>query len=130
MALIVSLDRGAIKLDLGDFQAVTLVDNEVQVVDDHCVTVAKHMHNRWIATDRGRGGDAFMTLNVAGPLLIAVDDNRQPKLGPYMSFSMMDGVLYTDGRVFGLWDTQNGDWYVKDAGRHAQRIHISFHATD
>ena len=41
MALIVSLDRGAIKLDLGDYRCVALVGNEVQVPDEENAVVAR-----------------------------------------------------------------------------------------
>ena len=125
MALIVSLDRGAIKQDLGDFQAVVLVGNEVRADDDS--VLAKHLHNRWLASQDG--GEAYMTLNIAGPLIIQAG-GKEPKLGPYMSFSMTDGILYVEQRVLGMWDSQNNDWYVKDAGTHAKRVHISFRAND
>lgn len=128
MALIVSLDRGAIKLDLGDFQSIVLVGNEVQVPDQGSEVIAKHMHNRWLAATHG--GDAFMTLNIAGPLIVEAEDGKEKRLGPYMSFSMTDGILYVDQRVIGLWDGQNSDWYVKDSSAHCHRVRISFHATD
>ena len=128
MALIVSLDRGAIKLDLGDFRSVVLAGNEVQAPEDGGMVIAKHIHNRWISAQRQP--DAFMTLNIAGPLCIAAWDGRESKLGPYLAFSMTDGILYVDQRVFGMWDSQNMDWYVKDAGAHCKRFRVSFHATD
>ncbi len=127
MALIVSLDRGAIKQDFGDFQSVVLVGNEVRVADDDSVVLAKHLHNRWIASEDG--GDASMTLNIAGPLIINAG-GKEPKLGPYMSFSMTDGILYVEQRVLGMWDNQNSDWYVKDASTHSKRVHISFRPND
>src|SRR4051794_9550536 len=98
MTLIVSLDRGAIKQDLGDFEAVDLVDNEVREAGGECVVLAKHVHNRWIASKEG--GEAYMTLNIAGPLIIHVGGTEQ-NLGPYMSFSMTDGILYVEQRVLG-----------------------------
>ena len=128
MALIVSLDRGAIKLDLGDFDCVSLVGNEVQVPDKSDAVIARHIHNRWIA-DQGEA-DSFMSLNIAGPLIISAQDGREAKLGPYYSFAMTDGVLYVEQRVFGLWDAQNKDWYLKDASSHCRRFRISFQATD
>lgn len=127
MALIVSLDRGAIKQDLGDFQSVVLVGNEVRVADDDSKVLAKHLHNRWIASEDG--GDAYMTLNIAGPLIVNAG-GKEPKLGPYMSFSMTDGILYVEQRVLGMWDSQNNDWYVKDASAHSKRVHISFRPND
>ena len=127
MALIVSLDRGAVKQDLGDFQEVVLVDNEVRLVGNDSVVIAKHMHNRWIAP--GDGGDAYITLNIAGPLIVQAG-GKEPKLGPYMSFSMTDGILYVEQRVLGLWDSQNSDWYVKDACAHTKRVHVSFRPND
>ncbi len=128
MALIVSLDRGAIKQDLGDVQTVVLVGSELVTPDGGGAVIAKHMHNRWIAPERG--GDAFMTLNVAGPLTVLAHGVHDSKLGPYMALSMTDGILYVDQRVFGIWDGENRDWYVKDFGGHCQRLEISFHATD
>ena len=127
MALMVSLDRGAIKRDLGDFDAVVLVGSELRVAGDDSVVIAKHLHNRWIASKDG--GDSFMTLNIAGPLIINAG-GREPKLGPYMTFAMTDGILYVEQRVIGLWDSQNNDWYVKDASVHSKRVHISFRAND
>ena len=127
MALIVSLDRGAIKLDLGDFRSVVLCGNEVQVEDNGRV-IAKHIHNRWISEQRE--ADSFMTLNIAGPLFVTVSDGQGGKLGPYFNFSMTDGILYVEQRVFGMWDTPHKDWYVKDAAFHTRRLCISFHPTD
>jgi len=127
MALIVSLDRGAIKLDLGDYPSVMLAGNEVQVADDGRV-IARHVHNRWISDQRE--ADAFMTLNIAGPLLIIMDQDGKHKLGPYLTFAMTDGILYVEQRVIGMWDTQHKDWYVKDASVHTRRFRITFHATD
>ena len=100
MALIVSIDRGAIKQDLWDFRAVVLVGNEVRVADDESRVLAKHLHNRWLATEPE--GDAYMTLNIAGPLVIHAG-GKEPKLGPYMSCSMTDGILYVEQRVLGMW---------------------------
>ncbi len=128
MALIVSLDRGAIKLDLGDFDSVALDGNEVCAPADSGKVIARHMHNRWMSAAQ-RERDAFMTLNVAGPLIVEVQD-RGSKLGPYLSFAMTDGILYVDQRVFGVWDSENSDWYVKDSGAHCKRVRVSFHATD
>lgn len=129
MALIVSLDRGAIKVDLGDYSAVALTGNELRALDkDGGALIAKHMHNRWLAS--ARHGEAFMTLNIAGPLVIELQDGEASRLGPYMLFCTTDGILYVEQRVLGLWDTQTGDWYVKDAGRHSSRLRIAFHATD
>ena len=127
MALIVSIDRGAIKQDLGDFQAVVLVGNELRAADNDSVVLAKHLHNRWMASKEP--GDAYMTLNIAGPLVVQAG-GKEPKLGPYMSFSMTDGILYVEQRVLGMWDSQNNDWYVKDASTHAKRVHISFQPND
>ena len=128
MALIVSLDRGAIKLDLGDYRCVALVGNEVQVPDEENAVVARHVHNRWIPDKRN--ADAFMSLNIAGPLIVSAQGGEEVKLGPYYSFAMTDGILYVEQRVFGLWDAQNKDWYLKDAAAHCKRFRISFHATD
>jgi len=127
MALIVSLDRGAIKLDLGDFQSVVLAGNEVRVGEDDSV-IAKHVHNRWLSDQKE--ADSFMTLNIAGPLFVIVQDGPAGKLGPYFNFAMTDGVLYVEQRVFGMWDNTHKDWYVKDASAHTKRLRISFHATD
>lgn len=127
MALIVSLDRGALKLDIGDCQSVVLAGNEVQVGDDGRV-IARHVHNRWIS-DQDEA-NSFMTLNIAGPLFVVVDDGSDGKLGPYYNFSMTDGILYVEQRVLGMWDTPHKDWYVKDAAAHTKRVRISFHATD
>ncbi len=128
MALIVSLDRGAMKLDLGDYEAVTLVGNEVHVPDEGNSVIARHIHNRWIPDKQH--ADSYMTLNIAGPLEVSARDGRDARLGPYYSFSMTDGILYVEGRVFGLWDAQNKDWYLKDTGAHCRRFRVSFHPTD
>lgn len=125
----VSLDRGAIKRDLGDFHAVVLIGNELRADDS---VLATHVHNRWITSDDGAapGTDAYITLNIAGPLIIEAVGGKEPKLGPYMSFSMTDGILYVEQRVLGMWDSQSNDWYVKDASAHSKRVRISFRAND
>ena len=129
MALIVSLDRGAIKLDLGNFESVVLDQSEVKDADHGGAVIAMHIHNRWLAARREP--DAFMTMNIAGPLVVVVEkDGRESKLGPYLTFAMTDGILYVDQRVFGIWDGQNKDWYVKDSSAHCKRLRVSFHATD
>ena len=128
MALIVSLDRGAIKLDLGDFESIVLVGNEVRVDDQGGTVLARHLHNRWISVQQE--ADAFMTLNIAGPLNVVAEDGHPIKLGPYLTFSMTDGILYVDQRVFGMWDTQQHDWYLKDASTHCKQFRVAFCATD
>lgn len=131
MALIVSLDRGAIKLDLGDYQTVVLDGDEVQLPDKGGKTIARHLHNRWIATQEQKTPSAaFITLNIAGPLLVVTRGGQESRLGPYLAFAMTDGILYVDQRIFGMWDSQNKDWYVKDTGIHCKRFDISFHTTD
>ena len=128
MALIVSLDRGAIKLDLGDFHCVALSGNEVHLPEADDRVIARHIHNRWLSHQHDR--QSFMTLNIAGPLVVSAEDEREVKLGPYYAFSMTDGVLYVDQRVFGLWDAQKKDWYLKDTSHHCKRFRVSFFATD
>jgi hypothetical protein len=43
---------------------------------------------------------------------------RSRGFGPFGKFSAIDGIVYTDNRVFAFVDTKVGDWFCYDDGHH------------
>lgn len=125
MALLVSLQRSVEKIELGAFEVLRLVDDDLYEGEGEKRLLARHRHNRWMKAD---DPEPFVRLEIAGPLLAYGPADM--KLGPYQHFSTFDGVLYVENRVFGFWDAQHKDWYIVDAGEHWKELFISFHTTE
>ena len=124
MPLLVSLDRGTSQLELGAHEVLTLTGEELHGQDKQLL--AKHRHNRWLPD---HDHEAYVRLQIVGPLVVVAPGPEARKLGPYQKFSTFDGVAYVEDRVFGFWDLTHSDWYVVDAAAHWRQLQICFHAS-
>lgn len=79
--------------------------------------VAKHSDQRWVLA---RGG-SFSRLECNTRVLVhfcAANHSQSRKLGPFDSFSSIDGVAYADRSLIAFCDRQLQDWYSLDIGSH------------
>jgi len=64
--------------------------------------------------------DARVTLQLEGD-----DHTPSPVFGPFGSFSIVDRLVYADGRAFALFNPRVGAWLCYDAGRHWPSLVVS-----
>jgi len=125
MALFVSLVRDSIREELGEFEFVRILANEIRAGAEQKV-IASHMQHRWVTE---HGEHSYNKVEITGPLTISVGDESaatQQRLGPYGTYNYIDGVGYADSRVVGFWDISAGNWYLTDFGVHCKVLTIAF----
>ncbi len=82
--------------------------------------VAVHVDHSWRV-----GNDRYSRLDIAGPLtLLLAREGSNRSYGPYTTFSCVDGVAYSEGRVFAFVDSELGDWYCIEDGHHWKSLEV------
>ena len=79
--------------------------------------IAKHVGHHWELTQ----GGSFSRLECNSRVQVhffATKHLQSKKLGPFESFSSIDGIAYADRRVIAVCDRQLQDWYSLDVGSH------------
>jgi hypothetical protein len=125
MALFVSLARDSIREELGEFELVRILENEIRAGPEQTV-IAWHTQHRWRSE---HGEQSYNKIEITGPLTITIGEDSpapQQRFGPYGAYHYMDGVAYADGRVFGFWDLSASNWYLTDVGVHCKTLTIRF----
>ncbi len=120
MALIVNVVQGAEAAYLGDFDSLVLSETGLHT-PSVSEPLATHVHHRWLVHDQGH---TYTELKITGPLW--VDGPQEQHLGPYLTLSMLNGVLYVDQRIFGFFDAGHDDWYITDLGQHWKSLRMRF----
>ena len=67
------------------------------------------------------GGERYFRLDCVARVRIHFENGKQRnsrRYGPYNRFSAVDGMAYTDGKVFAFVDRRVGDWFCYDDGYH------------
>lgn len=85
--------------------------------------IAEHVEHRWTLAD----GSAYSRLQCSAPVRVRFQSTAEEPskaLGPFESFSSVDGVAYGNHRVLAFCDRQLGDWYSYDIGRHWKAMHV------
>ena len=99
---------------LGPFQQLRF-EGGALVADG--IVIARHANHQWQLTE----GGSYTRLECNHRLTLhfqAGKDAFSRELGPYGSYSSVDGVGYADGHIFAFYDEQLGDWYSFDLGSH------------
>lgn len=106
--------------EIGPFQSVRM-DAETVREGTGGEVIARHRQHQWeVQGERYSRLDASARVRIhferARVLRDAADKSRS--FGPYERFSAVDGIAYTDDRVFAFVDARVGDWFCYEDGRH------------
>jgi hypothetical protein len=104
---------------VGPFSVIRL-DTEA-LFDSSENVIARNRDHQWEV-----GGERYFRLDATAKVRIhferGVNDPRKMTksrdFGPFKLFSAVDGIAYTDNRVFAFADAKIGDWFCYDDGRH------------
>lgn len=104
---------------VGPFSVIRL-DTEA-LFDASENVIARNRDHQWEV-----GGERYFRLDATAKVRIhferGVHDPRKMaksrEFGPFKLFSAVDGIAYTDNRVFAFADAKIGDWFCYDDGRH------------
>ncbi len=101
---------------VGPFHGIRLDGDSVREVQNHTL-VARHREHQWEVE-----GERYFRLD--GTTQVHIHFERPPEgaysrqFGPYERFSAIDGIAYTDDRVFAFVDPKVGDWFCYNDGQH------------
>ncbi len=102
---------------VGPYQSVELDASAVRDGAKHDV-LAVHREHQWEVR-----GVRYHRLDSSSRLRIHFEGGRREpaaasrRFGPFDRFSAVDGVAYTDDRVFAYVDAGDGDWFCYEDGR-------------
>ena len=104
---------------VGPFSVIRL-DTEA-LFDASENVIARNRDHQWEV-----GGERYFRLDATAKVRIhferGLNDPRKMAksrdFGPFKLFSAVDGIAYTDNRVFAFADAKIGDWFCYDDGRH------------
>jgi hypothetical protein len=101
---------------VGPFRAIRLDGDSVREVMNRTL-VARHSEHQWEV-----GGERYFRLDATTRVHIHFERPPQGsasrQFGPYERFSAVDGIAYTDDRVFAFVDSKVGDWFCYNDGQH------------
>jgi hypothetical protein len=101
---------------VGPFHAVRLDGESVREVQNRTL-VARHEQHQWEID-----GERYYRLDATTRVRIQFERPPQGEssrsFGPYERFSAVDGIAYTDERVFAFVDPKVGDWFCYHDGQH------------
>lgn len=100
----------------GPFHGIRLDGDSVREVQNHTL-VAHHTQHQWEVE-----GERYFRLDATTRVHIHFERPPQGaysrQFGPYERFSAIDGIAYTDDRVFAFVDPKVGDWFCYNDGQH------------
>ena len=100
----------------GPFHGIRLDGDSVREVQNHTL-VARHLQHQWEVD-----GERYFRLDTTTRVHIHFERPPQGaysrQFGPYERFSAIDGIAYTDDRVFAFVDPKVGDWFCYNDGQH------------
>ena len=120
MPLVVTVKLEAEEKNLGSYDALEIAENRV-LIPESTEPLATHLHHRWMVHEEPH---TYTELKVTGPLWVKGPDFA--RLGPYLTLSLVNGVMYVDQRIFGFFDSEHDDWFVTDLGKHWKRLAVDF----
>jgi hypothetical protein len=100
---------------LGPFSRLWLDARSLRAEADGPV-LAHHVRGEWHVE-----GDTYYRLDCAARVSIGFerhDGGRSRLFGPFASFSAVDGLAYTDSKIFAFLDKRAGAWLCYDLGDH------------
>jgi hypothetical protein len=104
---------------IGPFSLIRLDTESLLDASDN--VLARHRNHVWQV-----GAERYFRLDATARVRIhfergrhdAREMSRSRDFGPFDRFSAVDGITYTDDRVFAFADAKFGDWFCYDDGRH------------
>lgn len=100
----------------GPFAAVRLDGDTVRAAEDRAL-IARHREHQWEVE-----GERYFRLDCPSRVSIHFERPVQALhsrgFGPFERFSAVDGIAYTDDRVFAFVDPKVGDWFCYNDGQH------------
>jgi hypothetical protein len=100
----------------GPFHGIRLDGDSVREMQNHTL-VARHLQHQWEVD-----GERYFRLDTTTRVHIHFERPPQGaysrQFGPYERFSAVDGIAYTDDRVFAFVDPKVGDWFCYNDGQH------------
>lgn len=104
---------------IGPFSVIRL-DAEA-LFDSSDNVLARHRDHQWVI-----GEERYFRLDATAKVRIHFERglhesramSKSRDFGPFERFSSVDGIAYTDDRVFAFADPKIGDWFCYDDGRH------------
>ena len=101
---------------VGPFSAIRLDGDTVREVGQR-TPIARHREHQWEVE-----GERYFRLDATSRVRIHLErpsqDTLSREFGPYQRFSAIDGIAYTDDRVFAFIDPKAGDWFCYNDGQH------------
>ena len=101
---------------VGPFHGIRLDGDSVREVQNHTL-VARHRQHQWEVE-----GERYFRLDATTRVHIHFERPPQGaysrQFGPYERLSAIDGIAYTDDRVFAFVDPKVGDWFCYNDGQH------------
>jgi hypothetical protein len=98
---------------LGPFERLIFVGGQLRSKEG-AMPIAVHENHAWQVRDQW-----YSRLDIPGPVMVLLSSPPAERtFGPFTSFSCVDGVAYTENRVFAFVDNEQGDWYCVEDGRH------------
>lgn len=106
---------------VGPFESVRLDGETVRALPGGAL-VAHHREHQWEVD-----GKRYYRLDATTLVHIHFERRQHPApaysrrsrdFGPFERFSAVDGIAYTDDRVFAFVDGRVGDWFCYDDGQH------------
>lgn len=101
---------------VGPFHGIRLDGDSVREVQNRTL-VARHVQHQWEVE-----GERYFRLDATTRVHIHFERPPQGaysrQFGPYQRFSAIDGIAYTDDRVFAFMDPKVGDWFCYNDGQH------------
>ena len=95
-------------VELGPFLEVR-IDGEALRARRGGEVLARHRSHAWLVHER-----SFFRLDCASPVCLHFENEYSecsPVYGPFMHFSMADGIAYGDGAIYANLDVETKRWY-------------------
>lgn len=101
---------------VGPFEAVRFDGDTVRDPVQRAL-IGRHLEHQWEVE-----GKRYFRLDCPSRVRIHFEQPRlgtaSREFGPYERFSAVDGIAYTDERVFAFVDPKVGDWFCYNDGQH------------
>lgn len=107
---------------LGPFKTIWIDRESLRDGADGPV-LARHRHHQWEID-----GQSYYRLDCTARVRVSFTGGKAPpprEFGPFNRFSAVDGLAYTDDKVFAVLDEKVSAWFCYDAGNHWPTMVIS-----
>jgi hypothetical protein len=105
----------------GPFHAIRLDGDSVRESNNGSLVAHHHDHHWEIQGERYFRLDATSRVHIHFEQIaddMPVPQRTSRQFGPYERFSAVDGIAFTNERVFAFVDSKVGDWFCYEDGQH------------